>query len=370
MQTDAELLADYADRQSESAFAELVQRHVALVYSSALRQVGHSHQAQEITQAVFILLARKAGQLQRDTVLAGWLCRSAHLIARDQLKMEHRRQQREHTAYLEAAMDTPEPETQAAWQQLAPYLDEAIANLSETDRAALILRYFENRPWQEVAGLLQVTEDAAQKRAARALEKLRQLFTKRGVALTGTAIASAVTVNAVQAAPAGLGVTIATAALAGTTTSAAAVLAATTKTIAMTTLQKTLILATLTGFVGAGLYEARQAAQLRGQVQTLQQTQAPLAAQIRSLQNSLADATNRLADLMGENRRLQANVTSPELLKLRGEVTRLNQQLLAKTADPSQEPADPTVQTAKVLAERIKLLKENYAHWQGKTTAE
>lgn len=204
MQSDAELLAEYAARQSEAAFARLVERHVALVHSAALRQVGDPHLAQEVTQAVFIILARKAGRLGGKTVLAGWLCRTAHLVARDALKLERRRQQREHTAYLESAMHQPDADTQAAWQQLAPLLDEAVAKLSDADRAALVLRYYEQRPLDEVGAALGVGADAAQKRVSRALEKLRKLFAKRGVKSTAALIASAIAANAVQAAPVGL----------------------------------------------------------------------------------------------------------------------------------------------------------------------
>jgi RNA polymerase sigma factor (sigma-70 family) len=204
MQSDSELLAEYAARQSEAAFAQLVDRHVALVHSAAFRQVRDPHLAEEITQAVFIILARKAGSFGGKTVLAGWLCRTAHFAARDALKIERRRQQREHNAYLESAMNSNNADTQAAWQQLAPLLDETVAQLGDADRAALVLRYYEQRPLGEVGAALDIGADAAQKRVTRALEKLRTLFAKRGLTLSAALIASAVSANSVQAAPAGM----------------------------------------------------------------------------------------------------------------------------------------------------------------------
>jgi RNA polymerase sigma factor (sigma-70 family) len=214
---DHQLLAEFARENSEAAFAALVERHVNVVYSTALRSVGHAHAAQEISQAVFIILARKANSLGAKTVLGGWLHQTTRLTAANFLRGEIRRQQREQEAYMRSTLNEPDA---TVWLQIAPLLDDALGKLGERDRNALVLRFFENKNLREVGLALGASEDAAKMRVNRALEKLRKIFTKRGVTLSATLIAGTVAANSVQAAPVGLAATVATAAAKGTAFSA------------------------------------------------------------------------------------------------------------------------------------------------------
>jgi len=211
--TDHELLTDFARSQSEDAFAELVRRYVNLVYSVALRSVGNAHQAEEITQAVFIILTRKAAALPSSVVLSGWLYQTTRFTAANFIKAETRRQQREQEAYMQSTLNDPDTET---WQQIAPLLEDAMGRLGETDRNAVVLRFFENTTAAEAAAILKLTEAATHKRTNRALDKLRKVFAKHGVSSTTSIIAGAISAHSLHVAPALLAKSTTTAALAKT----------------------------------------------------------------------------------------------------------------------------------------------------------
>jgi uncharacterized protein (TIGR03435 family) len=198
---DITLLRQYAENNSESAFAALAERHVNLVYSVALRNVGNPHAAEEIAQAVFIILARKANKLPQHAVLSGWLYQTTRLTAANFLRGEIRQRKREQEAFMESTLNESESE---AWLQIVPILDDAISKLGERDRNAIVLRFFENKNLREVGAALGASEDAAKMRVNRALEKLRKFFTKRGVTLSAVAIAGAVSANSIHAAPVAL----------------------------------------------------------------------------------------------------------------------------------------------------------------------
>lgn len=344
MTSDLELLRDYAQTKSEESFTALVNRHLNLVYSAALRQVRSPQLAEEVAQAVFMDLSKCAGKLKPDTILTAWLYQVSRRSATDVVRRESRRQLREQVA---TEMNTM---TAAAsdWASIEPLLDEAMHSLDDAGRAAVLLRYFENKSLREVGAALGASDDAAQKRVSRAVEQLREFFAKRGVAAGAGGLAVVLSANAVQASPAGLALTISNAAgLAGAACSASTVIAAI-KTVAMTTLQKAFITAALVVVAGAGIYEARQASSFRAQLQALQREQTPLAEKVAELEREREAAANRLAMLQQENEQFAQK--SSELLKLRAEAARWKE----AAAGSGQDSAKTAAQSWLARVDRLK----------------
>lgn len=180
--TDYELLRRYVERRDEAAFAELVGRHASSVYGAALRQTGNPHQAQEVMQAVFLLLVRKAAGMDSSVVLGAWLFRAAQFAANDLRKAHHRRSTRE--TPMESMPDLPAEAAgngvAPAWEPYLPHLDRCLARLPDADRRALWLRFFEDRSLAEVGRAMGVAEDAARKRVRRALDRLQGLLKREG----------------------------------------------------------------------------------------------------------------------------------------------------------------------------------------------
>jgi RNA polymerase sigma factor (sigma-70 family) len=215
MEYDTRLLRQYIETGSERAFRELVERHIQLVNSTALRSVaGDVHLAKDVTQMVFTDLARKAGNLPADVVLGGWLHRHTCFTAAKMVRGEIRRRNRERTAMeINAANESPSAEAQ--WQRLAPVLDDALNHLGAQDRDAIVLRYLQCRDLRSIGVAIGTSEDAAQKRIARALEKLRGFLAGRGITFSGAMLGTALEAAAKTPVPAGLAANISAAALSG-----------------------------------------------------------------------------------------------------------------------------------------------------------
>jgi RNA polymerase sigma factor (sigma-70 family) len=212
---DMDLVREFARDHSDAAFNELVRRHLNLVYSVARRCTGNDGDAHDVTQAVFIILARKAAGLREKTLLTGWLYETTRFAAARLLRTNARRHAREQEAYMQSTLNEADKDlsrhseaTADVWEKLSPHLEAAMDKLNAADRALLVLRFYENKTGPEAAALLGIREDAAHKRVTRALEKLRKVFAQRGVTLSGAAIAGAVSANSVQAAPVALVKTI------------------------------------------------------------------------------------------------------------------------------------------------------------------
>jgi RNA polymerase sigma factor (sigma-70 family) len=196
---DIELLDAYASQRSEEAFRELVARHVDFTYSAAMRQLRNPHLAEEATQSAFIALAGKAGQLSRKTVVVGWLYRAVHFAALNMQRSEARRKHWEEEA---ATVNIPAHDDQPFHELALPQVDGALAELSESDRDAVILRFLQQRSFRDLAETLGISEEAAKKRVSRGLEKLRGLLARRGVVISAAALAAGLSQMPVTAAPA------------------------------------------------------------------------------------------------------------------------------------------------------------------------
>lgn len=203
---DWQLLQNYVERNSEGAFHTLVARHIDMVHSSALRQLQNDSQlAEEVTQAVFILLARKAGSFREGIILPSWLFRTTRFVAARAIRTERRRQHREQEAFQMQSLSSSDE----AWSRIAPFLDEGLEELGDKDRTAVVLRFLQGKSLRDVGSVMGTTEDAAKKRVSRAVEKLRSFFESKGFKVSATTVSTALATQSVQAAPAGLAGSIA-----------------------------------------------------------------------------------------------------------------------------------------------------------------
>ena len=317
---DADLLRQYLEQSSEPAFAQLVDRYISLVYSAARRQVRDPGLAEEVTQSVFILLAKKAPTLLGRPSLAGWLHEATRFTASQAVRTEQRRHQREQKAMT--TLDDPhQPAGDPLWQRLAPQLDEAVASLGEADRGAILLRFFQAKSLKEVSAVLGTSEDAAQKRIARALEKLRLYFERRGVVASTSVLAGLLSTCAVEAAPAALTAAVNVGIPAATALGASAL--STFKLATLANLKVALPVAAVILVPAAVLVvQSNQSAKLRRQNEALQQ-QVRLVEDQRQVQQIEEPRVQNSNALSHEETIARLRREAADVVRLRGEVTRL-----------------------------------------------
>lgn len=347
MNEDAELLRRYALEHSEPAFAELTRRHVDLVYSAALRLVnGDAHRAQDVAQQVFTEFARQAKRLMRHPAPIGWLYTTTRLIALRAIRTEQRRNAREQEANTMNEL-LREPAPAPDWEQLRPVLEDAMHDLGETDRHAVLLRFFQNKSLKEVGAEMGLGENAARMCVVRALEKLRAALLRRGIAPTST-LAAVISANAVQLAPANLAAALATASIATAGTGTFTLL----KIMTATQLKLGVGALLVAGAAAALVLQHQAREKLRNENESLRQQIAQLKSDAGSLSNRLAAA--------GDSQKLSARQLD-ELLKLRGDVGQLRNQLSAAqaaariAAGQAQRPSveDPAAQQQKMRMRKM-----------------
>jgi RNA polymerase sigma factor (sigma-70 family) len=330
---DQQLLRRYVTEGSEAAFGELVARHVDLVYSTALRRAdGDAHLAQDVAQLVFTDLARKARSLPKGVVLPGWLHRASRYATAQLLRTERRRRAREQEAVV---MNTLNSEAAPDWGRIHPLLDEALDELGPADRDALVLRFFDQRSLAEVGHALGSNEEAARKRVARALEKLRASLVRRGVTTTAAALSTVLAMNAVQGAPAGLAATLTSASLASAVAGTGTALGIM-EVMTMTKLKAGIIGAIVVASVATPLVIQHQAA-----------------VRLREENQSLRQQVDRLAQLTAGNERL-----SHLLARSRSSPTpRLPAPPMQATAPPATLPTEDLQSTNLIARFKDKDLK-------------
>jgi RNA polymerase sigma factor (sigma-70 family) len=321
MSNDTELLRQYVGECSESAFTELVHEHLNLVYSAALRESsGDGALAEDLSQAVFTQLARKAPRLLAHPSLAGWLYTTVRHLAANLRRADQHRQRREQEAQSMnelLAEDSPNE----VWQRIRPVLDDALHELKEADREALVLRFLEERPLSEVGARLGLNENAARMRVDRALDKLRGLLARRGITSTTSGLAAALAIGVLTPAPAALGATIASTALASGAAAGSATLTLM-KLMSINQVKVGLVGVLVVAGIAAPVWQQTRLQRVRSENARVQSENAQLRAQETELA-TLRGEEARLRTVEGDQAELERlrqwkAQTQPELLRLRG----------------------------------------------------
>lgn len=306
---DVHLLRRYVDTRCEAAFAELMRRHIDLVYGAALRRtLGDAPRAEEVVQQVFLSLARKSAALTSHGALTGWLYTATYHAAQASNRAEARRRHREHKAY---AMNEVEngPDHAPSWERVRPVIDDALGDLKPRDREAVLLRFFQNRSHADVGAALQLSENAARMCVDRALERLRAALERRGVTSTCAALTATLAVPAALAAPSGLAGKVTAAVVAGGVSLGAGV--------SIFTLMTTSKLVTLSSAaaavlaVGLAVQQHRSLAALRAETAEMRERDLELHALVDDLEARLAAAHERAAGMAASPRGTAALSSQP-----------------------------------------------------------
>ncbi len=345
--SDHDLLRIFVTRRSEDAFRQMVDRHLNLVFATARRIVGDPQLAEEVAQGVFMLLARKAGEIQADQPLAAWLYHATRYQSLNASRAEGRRRQREQTALaMQTTESAPEPEL------ITAELEGAMDELPPEDRDALVLRFLDNRQLRDVGTELGISEEAARKRVSRALEKLRGIFGKRGIAMSAGLLTTILTSQASAVAPAALGAAISATALsqlAAVSTAAVTTLNTTSTMTTLFNLKTAAVVLGVAAVTGTSTYlvKENEAERLQAEYQTLNQDHATLAGE-------RADALAMIQLRDDQIARLRKDIA--DLPRLRGEIDKLNRKL--SDAEQALVPTEELSDQVKALTDQNQTLTE------------
>ena len=356
---DLRLVEEFVKNDSQPAFAAIVERYIDFVYSAALRQVnGDSGLAADVTQGVFTDLARKAPLMRKDVLLAAWLHRATRLTALSALRARQRRIVREREAVRMREMERESENVD--WNSISAVIDKALDELNERDREAVLLRYFQSQSFRDMSSTLRISEDAARMRVERALEKLRALLGKEGIASTGAALSAALTGQSALSAPAGLSLLV-------TQTAPSLVVnsALTSLTIMATTKLKLGIAAAISA--GAIAIATREHFSKR----ELESELARLDAQTRSAPVNRSAVPDSATDFTERDELARLRAQQMELLRLRGEVGVLRkakeeaEHQVAKVREQKEEKAEEPVDPEQEAYKTVAIARMNYARGWG-----
>jgi RNA polymerase sigma factor (sigma-70 family) len=287
--SDFEWLQQFARTGNQTAFRDLVRRHLDLVFATALRKTGDAGGAEEIAQNVFGILARKAWTFAPDDSLPAWLYRTALLESKQWVRGEFRRRRRENAA-AELGTTMKTTDEKPAFSALVPLLDEALLSLREKDRAALLLRFYEKQSLRDVGAALGVSEDTAQKRVTTALEKVSEFFQRRGFRTASVAAAGAALQQTSATASAATFALVANAALDAAPPALAGMSAWLARLASLTRLQTCVLCATVSAVPVAWQFHAQHDAR----------------EQLLKTETQLADADKQLVALQEQSDRLRS----------------------------------------------------------------